>query len=176
VFFFSVTGLEFWKKLWRTKVPPKARNFWWRVIKGFIPCHAVLKGRHIEKVGFCHECGREETIKYLLFECTWAKNFWHDIKVATSVKMPSLHPTAWAIDLIDSNKIEPKVASVILCGGWAVWSERNTRKHGECTRSVAESVKWTIDIAMDLAITSQRSSNSCPKVRVKWRPPGGWGF
>jgi hypothetical protein len=36
------------------------------------------------------------------------------------VKIPCFHPTTWAIDIIDSNKLEPKDASVILCGAWAV--------------------------------------------------------
>jgi ribonuclease HI len=50
------------------------------------------------------------------------------------------------------------------------WSERNARKHDERKRSVAESVKWTVDIAMDLAITGQKSSNTKPKTRVQWKP------
>jgi hypothetical protein len=36
----------FWKILWKMKVPPKVWNYWWRVIKGFIPCRAVLERRH----------------------------------------------------------------------------------------------------------------------------------
>jgi hypothetical protein len=32
---------SFWKKLWRINVPPKVRNFWWRVIKGFIHCRQI---------------------------------------------------------------------------------------------------------------------------------------
>lgn len=40
----SSTGPDklFWKKLWRLPVPPKVRNFWWRVIKGFVPARSVL--------------------------------------------------------------------------------------------------------------------------------------
>ena len=31
-----------WSKLWKLSVPPKVRNFWWRVIKGLIPVRAIL--------------------------------------------------------------------------------------------------------------------------------------
>ena len=82
---------SFWRKLWKMQVPPKVKNFWWRVIKAYIPCRAVLKGRHIEKLSFCKSCGRNEIIKHAMFECTWAKLFWNEIQVATSVKLPVLH-------------------------------------------------------------------------------------
>lgn len=47
---------KFWRKLWSLPVPPKVRNFWWRVIKGFVPARAVLCQRHIEQIGFCQAC------------------------------------------------------------------------------------------------------------------------
>jgi hypothetical protein len=52
---------SFWKILWKMKVPPKVWNYWWRVIKGFIPCRAVLERRHIEKIAFCQTSGSVKT-------------------------------------------------------------------------------------------------------------------
>jgi hypothetical protein len=145
----------YWQKLWKMRVPPKVRNYWWRVIKGFIPCRAVLEARHIERISFCHECGCKDTIQHSLFECTWAKLFWQEVKATSAVKVSDLHPDTWVIDIIDSNKVDPRDAAMILCGGWAVWRERNARKHGESTRSIIESVKWAYDIMSDIAITSR---------------------
>ncbi|KAK1684139.1 hypothetical protein QYE76_044987 [Lolium multiflorum] len=125
---------SYWKKLWKMKVPPKVRNYWWRVIKGFIPCRS-------------------------------------EIKEITNVKVPVLYPSSWAIDLIDSNKVKPRDAAIILCGAWAVWSERNARNHGERSRTVSESVKWTVDIAMDLSIIGMSNSKQTHKKRPKWKPP-----
>jgi hypothetical protein len=161
----------FWKKLWKLKVPPKVRNFWWRVIKGYIPCRQVLKARHIERLDRCRACGEVESIHHALFDCTWAKLFWQEIRVVLSVKIPSLHPATWAIDIIDSNKVVPRVAAIILCGGWAVWAERNARDHGESTRSIAQSVKWTTDITRDLAESIRVKTSGHPKRRSKWRRP-----
>jgi hypothetical protein len=161
----------FWKKLWKMKVPPKVRNFWWRVIRGFIPCRSVLKNRHIDRISFCQACGCEETIWHALFECTWAKLFWQEIKEVTGVKIPELHPTTWTMDLIDSSIVNQSEAVVILCGAWAVWSKRNARNHGERARTVSESVKWAADIATDLSISGRHKSLPKPRVRNKWKPP-----
>ena len=76
--------LLYWKKLWKMRVPPKVRNYWWRVIKGFIPCRSVLEARHVEKISLCHACGSKESIQHALFKCTWAKLFWQEVKNVTS--------------------------------------------------------------------------------------------
>lgn len=111
---------SFWKKLWRMNVLPKVHNFWWRVIKRFIPCRARLKERHLERIMFCQSCGRDETIMHALFECTWTHLFWKELKAATSVKILELHPNSWAIDIIDSDKVSSKDATIILCCAWVV--------------------------------------------------------
>jgi ribonuclease HI len=162
---------SYWKKLWKMKVSPKVRNYWWRVIKGIIPCRSVLNMRHIEMISFCQTCGCDDTIWHALFECTSAKLFWQEIKEITNVKVPVLYPSSWAIDLIDSNKVKPRDAAIILCGAWAVWSERNARNHGERSRTVSESVKWTVDIDMDLSIIGMSNSKQTHKKRPKWKPP-----
>jgi hypothetical protein len=112
-----------------------------------------------------------ETIQHSLFECTWAKLLWQEIEAVTGVKIPDLHPSTWAIDIIDSTKLEPVDAAIILCGGWAIWSERNARTHGEQERTIPESVKWTVDITMDLAVIGRAHSKQTPKARPRWHPP-----
>jgi hypothetical protein len=147
----------FWKKLWRLPVPPKVRNFWWRVIKGFVPSKVVLCSRHIERIGFCEACGQEENVRHAIFECTCAKLFWQEIKNTTSIKVPALHPQTWAMDMVEGIKVQQAEACVILCGAWAVWTERNARTHGESSRSLIQSVKqW---------------STVTPKEKRKWEPP-----
>jgi hypothetical protein len=132
-----------WKKVWKLQVPPKVRAFWWRVIKGFVPCRQTLKLRHMEQIGFCKTCGAdEETTFHALFECTWARRFWEGLHKAIGVKLPVLHRTSWAADLIDGKFLTEEQACYILCGAWAVWSERNAIWHGEGGRSVQQSVRW----------------------------------
>lgn len=61
----GTAGNVFWNKLWKLSVPPRVRNFRWRVIRGFVPCKSVLLTRHIEKIPFCNLCGKEKTITML---------------------------------------------------------------------------------------------------------------
>lgn len=55
--------------------------------------------KHIEKIDFCVACGQEETIRHALFECTWAKLCWAEIKQVAGIKVPELHPNSWAMDI-----------------------------------------------------------------------------
>jgi hypothetical protein len=41
--------------------------------------------------------------------------------------IPTLHLESWAIDLIDN--LKEGEMSIILCGCWSIWNERNSRKH-----------------------------------------------
>ena len=120
-------------KLWRLPIPPKVHNFWWRVINKFVPTRGVLCDRHIEKLNFCEACGEKETIFHALFRCTWATIFWAEIRSAVGTKIPDLHPDMWAMDMVDDQLVSSTDRYIILCGAWAVWSERNARMHGDVT-------------------------------------------
>lgn len=77
------------------------------------------------------------------------------------------------MDLIDSSMLHSEEVAVILCGGWAVWSERNAREHDDHVRSVTQSVKWTADITMDLNISGRSSASATRKSEAKWYAPVG---
>ena len=101
-----------WKKLWKLPIPPKVRNFWWRVIHKFVPCRGILKERHVEKIANCEDCGEVESIFHTFFKCTWALLFWEEIKRITSVKIPMLHPESWSMDMIERSFVPPQNAAI----------------------------------------------------------------
>ena len=111
----------------------------------------VMQHRHIEKIPYCEDCGVEETTYHALFTCNWAHGFWEQMKVHTGIKIPNLHPDSWPLDMIQGGKVDHFSACTILCGAWSVWSERNARRHGKQRRSIAKSIQWAIDIAVDLS-------------------------
>jgi hypothetical protein len=83
------------------KVPPKVRIFWWRVIKGFLPRNAEMKSRHIRENGHCDACRKpEESLYHVLIACPWARRFWIVVKETLGKRMPELHPTTWATNLL----------------------------------------------------------------------------
>jgi hypothetical protein len=168
----SVTApIRHWQKLWKLPVPPKVRNFWWRVIHKFVPCRAVLQERHVEQIPFCEDCGVEETIPHALFSCTWAKLFWSELRRFLPVRIPSLHLDSWAVDIVDGKEVSEQHAAIILCGCWTIWTRRNNRRHGEQIRSVHSSVKWAIDTSHDLAALQGSKTIREPWVKSVWLPP-----
>lgn len=52
----------------------------------------------MEPVSFCEVCGNpEESISHVLLECTVAKQFWHQAKVASGVRIRHLNAAdTWA--------------------------------------------------------------------------------
>jgi hypothetical protein len=82
-----------WKKLWKIRVVPKVRTFWWRVLKGFMPDYATLSRCHIKEeiiYGICKST--TEDVKHALIECSHAKLFWEAAKEILNLKLPRLHP------------------------------------------------------------------------------------
>lgn len=165
----------FWQLLWKCKVPPKVKCFWWRVIKDFIPCRDIMKKRHMERLSICEICGAaEETTLHALTKCTWAKLFWTTLRELTGTKLPTLHPASWASDLITCKTVSKEDSCLLLCGMWAVWHARNSRVHEEKEKSVKSSVQWAVDTAFDLwKAGSESGSSAKDKIPEIWKPPDG---
>lgn len=165
-----------WKKIWRLEVPPKVKVFWWRVVHEFLPTRQILWKRHIEPVAHCDVCGApEESINHVLLNCTIAKTFWHQARIGIGVKIPNLNPQTWATDLI-SDICSRRDTGVILCGMWALWMRRNSRKHGAPVPSVHQAVMWVRDTAFDLwQISHPTIIRDVPQKEMRWRKPEtGW--
>ena len=128
----STSENEVWKKIWRLKVPPKIRIFWWRVVQEFLPARQILYQRHVEPIANCDVCGaEEESIRHVLSECTVARAFWNQAKDLTGVKLPTQHPVTWARDLVCGRAGPERNLSLIIIGMYSLWLQRNKRRHGE---------------------------------------------
>ncbi|GJN37087.1 hypothetical protein PR202_gb26009 [Eleusine coracana subsp. coracana] len=162
---------QWWKHLWKMKVPPKVRIFWWRAIHEFLPAKSILSQRHIAKESFCPDCGNElESIYHTMFECTYAFRFWECIKDLTSIKPPLLHPDTWAKDLLVGQVCKPDDKALIACCCWSLWTGRNSRRHGNETWSPYKAAKFVTRMVDDVF---QIHQNEPPKEKViiGWRPP-----
>jgi hypothetical protein len=75
----------------------------------------------VEPVSFCEVCGNpEESIRHVLLECTVAKQFWHQAKVASGVRIRHLNAAdTWAADLM-SELCSRRDQAVIMCGMWTL--------------------------------------------------------
>lgn len=126
----------------------------------------------MDRLPHCDSCGAEsESIYHALFDCTWAQLFWEELKKVTEINIPNLHPRSWSSDLISGDLIPLSDACVILCGCWAVWSERNARRHGEGGRNIIGSVRWALDTTYDLAQFGKNHSPTPIKTLSSWKKP-----
>lgn len=114
-----------WGLVWKLKVPPKVRVFWWRVLQNFLPSKLELKRRHISQESYCELCGDpEEMVFHVVFSCPVAKRFWAEVR---GVSVPILHPRTWARDILHTNFSSVNTAAMVVCGAWSLWSARNAR-------------------------------------------------
>lgn len=70
------TDEKSWKMLWKIQVPAKIRIFLWRLSKHSIPTEDVRAHRHMTNSEACGLCGRLDSWRHSLLECTVARCTW----------------------------------------------------------------------------------------------------
>jgi hypothetical protein len=97
----SSTEKQLWDKLWKLKVVPKVRVFWWKVMRGILPVESTLHYRHIAPLARCKVClSANEDMMHALLYCSHAKGFWEEARNVLNLKVPVLHPATWTRDII----------------------------------------------------------------------------
>lgn len=122
----------------------------------------------------CVVCGApEESIKHVLMDCTVAKSFWTQTRLATGVEIPQLNDVTWANDLLSiGDWCSRQDQAIILCGMWALWMIQNKHRHGELTMTVPQAVLWARDTAHDLwQLGHQSDQRAVGQGPPKWTKP-----
>lgn len=165
-----------WEAVWKLQVPPKVRVFWWRVLHNALPSKSELKRRHVSPESFCEVCGNEdESLHHLFFICPIARRLWLEIKKLSGVVVPCLHPASWTTDAINTEVCAPKVAAVLVCGAWALWTGRNARRHGRKVWEPGATARYITSLLEDLISLKMPSPVGKPARDTKWHPPEeGW--
>ena len=97
----SQTEEQMWKKLWKLKVLPKVRVFWWRVIRRILPDECTLRYRQSKPISRCNVChAMDEDLMHALIHCSHAKLFWEQAFALFGTRRPCLHPSTWSCDII----------------------------------------------------------------------------
>jgi ribonuclease HI len=171
----SSEEVKWWKKVWKLKVPPKVRMFWWRALQGFLPTKQELRRRHVAKEDHCESCGApEESLFHVAITCTFVARFWRVLKDITGCKMPALHPATWTRDLLSGQHCTEQEAALLICGVWSLWTGRNNRRHGKNWSPVAASRHIALMVE-DLICLRQETKTTPPGPKELWRKPErGW--
>lgn len=121
-----------WRRIWGTRMPPKVRNFTWRLWKNILATKVNLKKQHITNDDLCTSCKVEaETSGHMLWFCDSAKEVWSGSKLV----FPFVVDDKWEFSEViwqivkhspkDSGLLE-KTATI----SWEIWKNRNVVRNG----------------------------------------------
>jgi ribonuclease HI len=162
-----------WKSLWKLRVLPKIRVFWWRVLRGILPDSVTLKRRHIKEIGRCEIClGSEEDLMHALISCSHAQRFWEEGRRMFDLKLPRLHQNTWAKDILCDPMFSDDQRCTIISTMYAIWSSRNRWVHDDEPYDPILSMR---KIREELYMLEMQGKNSKLAEGQCWRPPDpGW--
>ena len=79
-------NLALWKKVWSIKLPPKVKNFLWRLYNHCLPTKDLLIYRRLDVDPAFPFCANEmATALHVFTQCNFAKNSW----LAAQLSRPS---------------------------------------------------------------------------------------
>lgn len=68
---------KLWKHLWKAHIPPKVKNFTWKVCHDILPTKVNLRRKGVGVQMECGVCqGEEETAAHVLLSCPFARAVW----------------------------------------------------------------------------------------------------
>ena len=165
----SSKDIQLWNRLWKLKVMPKVRVFWWRVLRGILPVESTLKHRHVASLARCKVClAANEDMRHALITCNHAKKFWVEAMNWLDIKLPDLHPSTWErdilCDLVIPEEDRPKIITVM----WVIWTSRNNITHDNGTTDPVQTMRRVREA---LAILDLPREHAKIMPGFGWRPP-----
>ena len=138
----SENNKQLWTRLWKLKVLPKVRVFWWRVLRGILPVETTLQHRHIATLARCKVCkGMDEDILHALMKCYHAQIFWAEAISWLHLKLPAQHPCTWCKDILCDPRFTEADRAKIVTVMWAIWTSRNSITHDRVSMDPVQSMK-----------------------------------
>lgn len=179
----SDVNKPFWKAIWTAKVPPKIRNFIWRVCNNGIATGSNLYRRQCISDEICGICGMApETDTHLFTGCSWVKAFWFgsifqwDLSVASTLTMQD-----WIFSKIQSFKTTTSeyedLISMFFFHLWAVWTCRNHflfDRRSIIPEAVLNYARFSFQEFWEVTHLPTGDSNACPSApptTPRWSPP-----
>ncbi|KAE8785482.1 Alanyl-tRNA synthetase [Hordeum vulgare] len=157
---------QMWARLWKLKVLPKVRVFWWRVLRGILPVESVLKHRHISNDSACKLClNPDETLRHALMDCSHARKFWDIAPDWLEVSRPDVNPQTWKTDILCDQRYSESERAKLVSIMWSICTSHNNITHDRGPVSPSQSMILTRDALAMLDI---------PRNQALTLPGHGW--
>lgn len=73
----SAVEAKLYQAIWKMNIPPKLKNFWWRVSPNSLSVAETLRRRGCNTGKDCQLCGEnEESLNHMRFQCSISKEIW----------------------------------------------------------------------------------------------------
>lgn len=123
-------GLEVkgnWKELWNLRVPPKVRDFLWRVCRDCLPHKSNLRRKHIITDSLCPMCNIDvENSWHLFMNCSYAREVWRSAGMDRRIEgliltVEGIYELVMKLIKLDDSEFAVNVCMLL----WQLWKERN---------------------------------------------------
>jgi hypothetical protein len=116
--------------------------------------------------GICK--AKSENMFHALIECSHAQMFWAAAKEILLVKLPRLHPTTWARDILCGSLFLEKDIARIISVMYTIWTSRNKVTHGEAVFNPSKSMEFIHEAMQTLEFPKEQRSAKSPTPVCTW--------
>uniref|UniRef100_A0A803PSK2 RNase H type-1 domain-containing protein n=1 Tax=Cannabis sativa TaxID=3483 RepID=A0A803PSK2_CANSA len=163
----------FWLKLWQLKLPPKVKDFLWRVCTNSLPTRFQLSTKHVPINPLCPLCmAAPETALHVLVRCAFAQQYWRQTRVTTLGTAAMTFSGWWEEGLNTWSMAESLEVAMMLCLIWKVrhdmvWNSKQPTCEEVLLLTNINFVDWynAQKEDMDSSIDANRNLNE------HWTPP-----
>lgn len=119
----------YWSGIWRLKVPPKVRNFVWRVCRGMLPTRVRLQDKGVQCPTNCVSCADgHEDLSHVFFDCPFVIQVWHSSGLWEAVHHTVMNNDS-AVGTVFSllQNLSSGLSQRFAANLWSVWKHRNIK-------------------------------------------------
>lgn len=171
----SIPGsLNWYRSVWGISTAPKLQLFLWKSINGALPTGDILRKRGMLQNISCIHYGQIETTEHLLLHCSFAKEVWNLIPLATtfdpaqtsSIKIGIEAATSWAC--LPPCGITGDIFSWV---AWNIWTTRNLLIFESLPASAQATASTALAGAREWLQAQDNNSKSPKSTQIAERPP-----
>ncbi|XP_060965141.1 uncharacterized protein LOC133034132 [Cannabis sativa] len=140
---------SWWKTLWNLNLPPKVKNFSWRVYHHILPVAINLFHRKAIPQPCCSFCRNPvETVTHALLDCPRAAKIWKASPLRTFY-ISNRYVDVKEFMLNGFDQLNKESLSLLLTIMWAIWNSRNKKLFANSDMAPTDVVAWTNSFISD---------------------------